>query len=59
MNNDEERYVGNILMSVYVSGGGGNGDGDNRRLGGLKVEFREKGGMLRCLLAFVPIAGPT
>jgi len=41
----------------YWSGGGGNGDGDNGRLGGLKVEFRKIGGFLRCLLAFVPMAG--
>ena len=46
-------------MGVYLSGGGGNGDGDNRRLGGTKVEFRKIGGLLRCLLVFDPIAGRT
>jgi len=46
-------------MGVYLSGGGGNGDGDNRRLGGTKVEFRKIGGFLRCLFVFVSIAGRT
>jgi len=41
-------HILEILLGEYGSGGGGNGNGG--RLGGLKVEFRKIGGLLRCLL---------
>jgi hypothetical protein len=42
-------HILELLLDEYGSGGGGNGDGDGGRLGGLKVEFRKIGGLLRCL----------
>jgi len=43
--------IDELLLGENGSGGGGNGD--DGRLGGLKVEFRRIGGMLRCLLVYL------
>jgi hypothetical protein len=44
-------HILELLLGEYGSGGGGNGNGG--RLGGLKVEFRKIGGLLRCLLVYL------